>query len=689
MFKKNLVLFALILSLLIQYKVFSQEALKYPDYGQEFIGEDKFENFNRKIFNFNLGLNKYIIRPVHILWASIMPEFGMDRIKSATDNIEYPIRLMSSLIQRDFNAVKTETKRFLVNSTIGLGGMFDPAKRFLHLDPSEENMEQALEKCHLKPGPYLVLPVISSTSLRGALGRILDTALNPGSYIATPILAMVKAGLTINKTSYMQPFITMVESTYADPYDIAKKAYGLERHIKCRNFDRIALSDLVPPQSKDDLTKIVAKPANKEQKLAPVGVVKTSVWSKVMDPEILKGGIDSISTENFTLTPDINLENYNPQNPVVDSMRTALFDIPEVNKSIWNELSLWNRSFAQKIKTSSILATENRPEYSFRYILNKDKNAPVAVIYPSIGEGIYSTHSVLWAKLFYDAGYSVVIQGSHFQWEFVKSMPKGYHPGLPLKDSEKLQEVTNKILAKLEKKYECNFKNKVMLGTSFGAVGVLFVGEREFNENPVNDNFYIAICPPVELLYAMNQIDKNTNEWKNASQNLKDKTAQIAAKVLKIYNAKDDGVIENIKSLPFDEEEGKLITRFIMHQKLSDIVFTIEEGSKSSKEDIYKKINNMDYKDYALNYLLTGADSDITDLSSQTGLGVISTFLQVSNNYKIYHSVNDYLTNTNQLKQLKIYAKNKMVLLDNGAHLGFLYRKEFLDNLKNLITLNR
>lgn len=89
-------------------------------------------------------------------------------------------------------------------------------------------MEQALAGCKMKPGQFFVFPVLSFTSFRGLLGRLLDTALNPGSYIATPVLAIVKAGLTVNKTSYMQPLIKMVESTYADPYEIAKKYTGLK-----------------------------------------------------------------------------------------------------------------------------------------------------------------------------------------------------------------------------------------------------------------------------------------------------------------------------------------------------------------------------------------------------------------------------------------------------------------------------
>ena len=123
---------------------------RYPDYVYEYLGGDKFEKFNRKMFNFNSGLNKYAIRPIHTLWASIMPKYGMDRIKGVTSNIEYPARLVSSLIQKDFEASKNETLRFLTNTTIGLGGMYDPAKSLFKIMPSDETMDQAFAKCKVK-----------------------------------------------------------------------------------------------------------------------------------------------------------------------------------------------------------------------------------------------------------------------------------------------------------------------------------------------------------------------------------------------------------------------------------------------------------------------------------------------------------------------------------------------------------
>ncbi len=697
---KTITVFVLLLCFFINgFSVFAAET-KYPDYAYEFLGDDRWENFNRKMFNFNLGLNKYAIRPVHILWSSIMPEYGMDRIQSATKNIEFPIRLVSSLIQKDFAACKTETIRFFTNTVLGLGGMFDPAKSLFNIEPVNENMEQALAGCKMQTGKYFVLPVLSFTCLRGLIGRLLDTALNPGSYIATPVLAIVKAGLTVNKTSYMQPMIKMVESTYADPYEIAKKYYGLETYIRCANLDRLDIADLlhVPveevkkePEIKEPVVD-VKKPEIAVQE--PQNLVKIEVSSEILNPDIIKGGtsFDDIlmkdrSAENFKLGADILLPGYNPQTPVIDSMRTALFDLPGVDESIWNELSIWNRSFSKRIRTSSVLVTEGRPEYKFRYIMQKDKNAPVAIIYPSIGEGIMSSHSVLLAKIFYDKGYSVVIQGSHFQWEFVKSMPQGYAPGLPSKDAEILRQLSAKIIEILEQKYDCKTGDKVFIGTSFGALTALFVAEKEARNNTLGNTKYISICPPVELIYAMKQFDKNSEEWNNSSDDLKQRVAQTAAKILKLYETRDDNKAE-INSLPFTDDEAKLITGFIMHQKLSDLIFTIENAPKCSKCEIYHVINNMNYQDYTEKYLLAVGDMTCDDLSYETSLHSIADYLEHNDNYKIYHSLTDYLTNANQLKKLKQYTGNKTVLLDNGAHLGFLYRDEFINDLKQTISLN-
>jgi len=718
MFKKHkalTVLFVLLcLNFNIQISSFAKEAIKpetrYPDYAYEFLGEDKYENFNRKIFNFNGGLNKYFLRPVHIVWASVMPKYGMDRLESTYKNIEYPKRLMSCLVQKDLKASGRETVRFLTNTTIGIGGLYDPAKKIFKIEPHQETMEQALAKCKVKQGPYLVVPGLASSTPRSLAGRLLECPLDAAMYLGSPVTALAKAGLLVNRTSYMQPLSQMIESTYADPYDIAKKLYGIESYIKNSNLDRkevldtnIKLYDMAALDTSENDEAVTGAAANagnvvnikNPEEIDNANIDGNMVLDKLAIVDVPGGArmkvgdiiLTDTNPNNLSLYADMILHDYKPQCPVVDSMRTALFDLPGINDSIWTELSVWNRCFSKKIKTSSVSIDPNRENYKFRYILQKDKTAPVAIIYPSIGEGITSHHSVVLAKLFYDEGYSVVIQGSHFHWEFVKSMPQGFVPGIPANDADYLKIVTSKILSSLQTKYNCQFSEKLVIGTSFGALSTLFLADKESKNNTMNINKYISINPPIELVHALKEVDKNNDGWDKDPANLKHRVAITAAKIIQIYQLKDSPNAK-IETLPFSEEEAKLITGFIMRQKLSDLIFTIENTSKSCKCGLYKDIHNISYRDYVEKYLIKDEYTEFEDLNFDTSLHSIAEYLKNNDNYKIYHTLDDYFVNRQQLKQLKEYSGNKIVILNNGGHLGFLYREEFIAELKKDISRN-
>ena len=694
-----IILIGVVTGMQIFAKSFSEEFpqntgyTKYPDYATMFLGEDKFEGFNRKMFKFNGVLNKAIIKPVHIVWGSIMPKYGMDRIKGIYTNIEYPKRLVSTLIQKDFKSSGRETVRFLTNSTLGLDGMFDPAKSWFNLSPCDENIEQALCSCQCKQGPYMVLPGIQGTTARGICGKALDAALNPSCYIATPVLALIKLGFTVNNTSYLQPVADMIESNFADPYDIAKKLYGADCFIKSQNLDREDVLAMKDVRVNGDYMNCKNSPLPQnevEEKKVNVndGDLICLNGDTVSYAELLKEGItkNSYELKNSKPKADIILEDYKPQTPSIDAMRTALFTLPGIDESIWSELSIWNRSFSHRIKNSSVAVYPDRPPYNFRYIMQKDKTAPVAIIYPSIGEGIKSHHSVVFAKLFYDKGYSVVILGSAFQWEFAQSMAEGYFPGNPKTDSKYLQETTYKILDKLQQKYDVEFQDKILMGTSFGAITALFVANEEYKNPKINVTKFISINPPIELVYAMKQVDKNNEEWRKDPNNLKERVTLACAKVLNIYNKSKEKGFE-ITTLPFTDYEAKLITSFVMHQKLSDLIFCIEGSSQTQKSDeLYKQINNMNYEDYMRKYVLAENVLAFDELNYDTSLYSISDYLQNNDNYRIYHTLDDYLVNSQQLAMLKKYTGNKSVYYNNGSHLGFIYRDEFINSLIKDIT---
>lgn len=675
-------LFGLFLLTNICYAIELEPDAKSPNYAELYLGKDKFEKFNRKVFSFNLRLNNYLIKPVHILWASIMPQYGMDRIYGITKNIEYPIRLVSTMVQRDFKSAGTETVRFLTNTTIGLGGMFDPAERIFKIHAIDENMEQALAKCRIKQGTYMVIPILASTTPRNILGKLLDSALNPSSYVGTPLIAAVKAIITVNRTYYMQPLLHMIESNYADAYDIAKKLYGLENYIKCSNYDRLNIvknqiaKNFEPVLNSEtkNITK-VSTTENNEIELDNTNILKGSAEETEIILKDKKGEDDG-----YILKPDVILADYNPQSPVIDSMRTAMFELSDKYKSIWADFSVWNNAFYKRLKTTTISIYPNCPKLKYRYLLQKGQS-PIAVIYPSIGDSAMSTHAAKFAKMFYDKGYSVIILSSHLNWEFIQSMPKNYYPGNPSIDVNYVKYATDTIISELETKNKQKFNSKTVIGTSFGALMTLFVAEQEYSLE--NKNKYIAICPPVELVYAMNQVDKIIEHWKTKPDSIKDDIAITAEKIIEIANLEDNEK-NKINNLPFSEDEAKLITGFILHQKLSDLIYVKTEN----KQNIYDYICKTNYNNYAKTNLITGKYNTMNELNKSSSLHKLSTYLINAENYKIYHSIDDYLTNPKQLKKLKLYTGTKSVYYSNGGHLGFLYRSEFLNDLKNEIKFN-
>ena len=659
----------------------TEQINRFPDYAKMYVGEDKHEKFNRKMFNLNMKLNKFVAKPIHIIWSSIMPKFGIDRIRDAYNNIEYPKRLASCILQKDGEGIKRETVRFLTNSTIGLGGLFDPADKIFKVKPTNENMEQALCKCKMGSGSYLVMPGLHSCTPRSLCGRALEAALDPCVYLASPIVSLVKFGLMVNRTSYLQPLAHLIETTYADPYDIHKKLFGIENYIKNSNYDRQELlteeKQLVEEGQSEKAEELIADLG--EQK----GENIMTSGQTIEEPSSIKKDLQLTPLTN-ALKADIVLNGYNVQTPVIDAMKTAFFEDKNVHKSMWNEISLWNRSFERRIKTGSIIFTEGREPYKYKYILQKDKTSPLIIFYPSIGEGAGNHHSVVFAKMFYDAGYSVVMQGSHFHWEFVKSMPDGFAPGLPFNDSEYIRQMTSKILADLKEKYDYEPKEKNIIGTSFGAVASLFVAKKENENNTLNINKYIAISPPIELKYALTQIDKNAENFDKNPDRVKNKTALTASKIMQLLELKNEKNFK-LEKLPFSNEEAKVITTFVMRQKLSDLIFSIENPSKNKEKEVYKMINNMSYQDYAEKYL----GFNICDDCLNSSLYSLSDYLANNNNYKIYESFDDYLINKDQILKLKEIVKENLKCLNCGSHLGFLYRKEFIDSLKQDIILNK
>jgi phospholipid-binding lipoprotein MlaA len=165
---------------------------------------DPWQGLNREIFYFNNDLfDGYVLGPVAHAWMFISPETVRRHVEQAFDNLNSPGYVIEPLLQGDPKQSGIALSRFLINSTVGVVGIFDPAHHYLGLARRPEDFGQTLGVWGVGPGPYLVLPIIlPRTCLRDALAYPVDWVLNVGDGGIWTIWAPWYAGIAVSAARY-------------------------------------------------------------------------------------------------------------------------------------------------------------------------------------------------------------------------------------------------------------------------------------------------------------------------------------------------------------------------------------------------------------------------------------------------------------------------------------------------------
>ena len=148
---------------------------------------DPWEPMNTRVFEFNRQLDRFVLKPAAKGYDFLMPDWVQVSIKNIYDNLRFPPRLLNNVFQGKFKGASIEVGRFLVNSTLGGAGMVDVAKD-MGLETPEEDVGQTLGRYGVKPGPYLVLPLLPPFTVRDFAGFLGDIALNPINWLVAPIV---------------------------------------------------------------------------------------------------------------------------------------------------------------------------------------------------------------------------------------------------------------------------------------------------------------------------------------------------------------------------------------------------------------------------------------------------------------------------------------------------------------------
>jgi phospholipid-binding lipoprotein MlaA len=196
---------------------------------------DPIEPVNRAVFSFNRYFDKFIFKPVAKTYKYVVPADGQDIVGNVLGNLNEPVTFVNSAFQGDFDNATHSFWRFTVNSTWGIGGLFDVAKE-AGLTSREEDFGQTLGHYGVGHGAYLMLPILGPSSLRDGVGKAADSFAEPINYVDDAlIVAAEKVVYGIHTRAGLLKLIDDVEATSFDPYAAFKSLYIQHRAALVEN----------------------------------------------------------------------------------------------------------------------------------------------------------------------------------------------------------------------------------------------------------------------------------------------------------------------------------------------------------------------------------------------------------------------------------------------------------------------
>lgn len=197
---------------------------------------DPFEPVNRVVYKFNDTGDRYVLRPIAVGYRRGLPSQVQAGIHNFFSNLMYPVTVVNDLLQGKFRQAGQDGSRLLINSTVGLAGLFDPATR-IGLAENDEDFGQTLGVWGVPEGPYLVLPLLGPRTTRHAVGTVADSPLTPftGFTDRNGGTALALWGVySVDKRSGLLDLDQQVYESF-DPYLFVRDAYLQHRRYKVRD----------------------------------------------------------------------------------------------------------------------------------------------------------------------------------------------------------------------------------------------------------------------------------------------------------------------------------------------------------------------------------------------------------------------------------------------------------------------
>jgi hypothetical protein len=384
----------------------------------------------------------------------------------------------------------------------------------------------------------------------------------------------------------------------------------------------------------------------------------------------------------------IHLADFSPQNAYIDTVKFKM--LAPKNKDFYRD------DIRREITG---LIPDKKSALSYRLWMQK-KPATLVFIIPGLGSNDAGTVPTGLAELIYNAGCSVVIISNPFNWEFAKNASSKITPGYPPQDAQDIYRALIKITEDIKNTYGSDsITDTVLTGYSLGAINTLFVALLDSYENKINFSRFVALSPPVNLLYGMIKLDEMYAVWHSWP---KDKLLSTKNRAVAFYETLRKGDVTQKKSLPFTAEEAQFAIGFVFRTSLGELIKAIHQRhdfgiikakqSVFSRETFEKEVEKFGYLKYVDTFVraaysnsLYGSPFDLRKLNESGSLPALQKMLSTHPNIRIIHTTNDFLLTNNDRIWLNNVMAEKIAFFDAGGHLGYFASPQALDYIVKTI----
>jgi len=190
--------------------------------------QDPWESWNRGVYKFNDALDRAVAKPVARSYVRVVPQTIRTGVSNFFSNLRMPTVMINDALEGKFVAAANDLGRFLLNTTVGVGGLLDPATS-AGLDKNNADFGLTLGHWGVHPGPFVELPILGPSDVRDTTGRVADIYTNPQHYVKND---WIKYGLYlpdfIDQRASLLPLDETLKNTY-DPYAFIRDAYLARR----------------------------------------------------------------------------------------------------------------------------------------------------------------------------------------------------------------------------------------------------------------------------------------------------------------------------------------------------------------------------------------------------------------------------------------------------------------------------